>query len=291
MSRRSSTCRPAAAPPSPRCAPCCPICGRRGDSASRLRVLWPASAWCWPRWRRSTSRWSTATRWTRCRPRSHPATVPLALILGYGLLRVASAGFGELRDAVFAAVQQRTTRRVALETFRHMHGLSLRFHLDRQTGGVSRAIERGVAGIQQVLRLAVFNLLPTLFEVLLVTGTIWALFDWRYAAVTFGAVASYIGFTVGFTTWRVKYRRQMNEVDSEAQHQGARQPAELRDGQVFRQRGARGRPLRQRARPLRDGGGGTPGHAQHAEHRPGRHHRRRAGADHADGGRGVPAAA
>ena len=149
-------------------------------------------------------------------PAQHPATVPLALILGYGLLRVASAAFGELRDAVFAAVQQRTTRHVALDTFRHMHGLSLRFHLDRQTGGVSRAIERGVGGIQQVLRLAVFNLLPTLFEVVLVTGTIWTLFDWRYALVTFGAVASYIGFTVGFTTWRVKYRRQMNEVDSEA---------------------------------------------------------------------------
>jgi ATP-binding cassette subfamily B protein len=149
-------------------------------------------------------------------PTHNPATVPLALILGYGLLRVASAGFGELRDAVFAAVQQRTTRRVALDTFRHMHGLSLRFHLDRQTGGVSRAIERGVQGIQQVLRLAVFNLLPTLIEVLMVTAIIWRLFDWRYAAVTFGAVASYIGFTVGFTTWRVKYRRQMNEVDSEA---------------------------------------------------------------------------
>ncbi len=149
-------------------------------------------------------------------PHNHPATVPMALILGYGLLRVASAAFGELRDAVFAAVQQRTTRRVALDTFRHMHGLSLRFHLDRQTGGVSRAIERGVAGTQQVLRLAVFNLLPTLFEVVMVTGTIWYLFDWLYAAVTFGAVASYIGFTVVFTSWRVKYRRQMNEVDSEA---------------------------------------------------------------------------
>ena len=149
-------------------------------------------------------------------PAHSPATVPLALIVGYGLLRVASAGFGELRDAIFAAVQQRTTRRVGLDTFRHMHRLSLRFHLDRQTGGVSRSIERGVQGIQQVLRLAVFNLLPTIFEVFLVTGIIWTLFDWRYAAVTFSAVASYIGFTVAFTSWRVKYRRQMNEVDSEA---------------------------------------------------------------------------
>ncbi len=149
-------------------------------------------------------------------PAHNQAVVPIALIVGYGLLRVASAAFGELRDAVFAAVQQRTTRRVGLDTFRHMHRLSLRFHLDRQTGGVSRAIERGVSAVQQVLRLAVFNLLPTIFEVFLVTGIIWRLFDWRYAAVTFGAVASYIGFTVGFTSWRVKYRREMNRVDSEA---------------------------------------------------------------------------
>ena len=149
-------------------------------------------------------------------PQHNVAVVPVGLIVGYGLLRVASAGFGELRDAIFAAVQQRTTRRVGLDTFRHMHGLSLRFHLDRQTGGVSRAIERGVQAVQSVLRLAVFNLLPTILEVFLVTGVIWRLFDWRYAAVTFAAVASYIGFTLGFTSWRVKYRREMNKVDSEA---------------------------------------------------------------------------
>jgi ABC-type transport system involved in Fe-S cluster assembly fused permease/ATPase subunit len=149
-------------------------------------------------------------------PANHPATIPLALIIGYGLLRLAAAAFGELRDAVFSAVQQRTVRRVALQTFQHMHGLSLRFHLDRQTGGLSRAIERGTAGVQQVLRLAVFNVLPTLLEVLMVTAIIWNLFDWRYAAVTFGAVASYIGFTLGFTTWRVKYRREMNDTDNDA---------------------------------------------------------------------------
>ena len=160
--------------------------------------------------------WFTAMPLMRSPPRQNPVAVPIALILGYGLLRVASAGFGELRDAIFASVQQRTTRRVGLDTFSHMHRLSLRFHLDRQTGGVSRSIERGVQGIQSVLRLAVFNLLPTIFEVLLVTVIIWTLFDWRYAAVTFGAVASYIGFTIAFTSWRVKYRRQMNEVDSEA---------------------------------------------------------------------------
>ena len=143
--------------------------------------------------------------------------VPLLLILGYGLLRVASAGFGEMRDAVFASVQQRTVRKVALRTFGHLHKLSLRFHLDRQTGGLSRAMERGTAGIEQVLRLAVFNILPTLLEVVMVTAILWEMFDWRFAALTFGAVAVYLGFTLSFTNWRVKFRRSMNDSDTEAQ--------------------------------------------------------------------------
>ncbi len=147
----------------------------------------------------------------------HVLAVPVGMIVMYGLMRLASAGFGELRDAVFAAVQQRTVRRVALQTFQHMHRLSLRFHLDRQTGGVSRAIERGSAGIEQVLRLAVFNIVPTLFELLLVTAVVWRIFDWRFAAVTFGAVGTYIAFTLAFASWRVRFRRKMNENDTEAQ--------------------------------------------------------------------------
>ena len=144
--------------------------------------------------------------------------IPVSLIVGYGLLRVASSGFGELRDAVFAAVQQRTVRLVALQTFQHLHRLSMRFHLDRQTGGLSRAIERGTGGIESVLRLSVFNIIPTLLEVLMVTAILWRLFDWRYAAVTLVAVALYISFTLGFTNWRVKFRRRMNDSDSEAQN-------------------------------------------------------------------------
>jgi ATP-binding cassette subfamily B protein len=143
--------------------------------------------------------------------------VPFALIVGYGLLRVASAGFGELRDAVFASVQQRTVRKVALRTFRHLHRLSLRFHLDRQTGGLARAMERGTNGIEAVLRLAVFNIIPTLIEVLMVTAILWRMFDWRYAALTFLAVAIYLAFTLGFTNYRVKIRRAMNESDTDAQ--------------------------------------------------------------------------
>ena len=143
--------------------------------------------------------------------------VPLALIVGYGLLRVAASGFGELRDAVFAAVQQRTVRSVALRTFRHLHALSLRFHLDRQTGGLARSLDRGTTGIESVLRLAVFNFVPTLIEVVLVTGMIWRIFDWRFALLTLGAITTYVAFTTTFTNWRVRFRRAMNDVDSEAQ--------------------------------------------------------------------------
>jgi ATP-binding cassette subfamily B protein len=143
--------------------------------------------------------------------------VPAALIVAYGFLRLASAGFAELRDAVFAAVQQRTVRRVALQTFEHMHRLSMRFHLDRQTGGVSRAIERGSAGIEQVLRFAVFNIVPTIAELIMVTVIVWRIFDWRFAAITFGAVAVYTAFTLSFATWRVRFRQRMNDKDTEAQ--------------------------------------------------------------------------
>ena len=150
-------------------------------------------------------------------PAGHVLTVPLGLIGAYALLRVASSGFAEIRDAVFASVQQRTIRKVALQTFQHLHRLSLRFHLDRQTGGLSRAIERGTNGIESVLRLAVFNIIPTLLEVLLVTVILWRMFDWRFAAVTLAAVVLYIGFTFIFTNWRVRFRRTMNEMDSDAQ--------------------------------------------------------------------------
>ncbi len=150
-------------------------------------------------------------------PAAGMVVVPVLLIVGYGLLRVASAGFGELRDAVFSSVQQSTVRKVGLRTFKHIHRLSLRYHLDRRTGGLSRAMERGTAGIETVLRLAVFNILPTLLEVLMVTAVLWRLFDWRYAALTLGAVVLYLAFTFSFTGWRVKFRRTMNDMDTEAQ--------------------------------------------------------------------------
>jgi ATP-binding cassette subfamily B protein len=145
-----------------------------------------------------------------------PLALPVALVISYGMLRIGSTAFAELRDALFAKVQQRAVRTAALHTFRHLHGLGLRFHLDRQTGALARAIDRGSAGIQSVLRLAVFNALPTVIELVLVTAIIWHLFDWRFAAVTFGAVVSYAGFTMSFAAWRSRIRRMMNDTDNDA---------------------------------------------------------------------------
>jgi ABC-type transport system involved in Fe-S cluster assembly fused permease/ATPase subunit len=142
--------------------------------------------------------------------------IPVALILAYGALRIGSAGFGEIRDALFASVQQRAVRLLALRTFRHLHAVSLRFHLDRQTGGLSRVIDRGVLGMQSVLRLAVFNVVPTALELVMVTAIIWRMFDWRYAMVTCLAVVVYVGFTTVLAGQRGRYRRTMNDTDNDA---------------------------------------------------------------------------
>ena len=143
-------------------------------------------------------------------------TLPLGLLLAYGLARVLTQSFSELRDAVFARVAQRAIRKVALDTFRHLHRLSMRFHLDRQTGGLSRVIERGAKGIEFLLFFVLFNILPTILEIGLVCGILWYLYDWRYAAVTFVTIGGYIWFTFALTEWRIKHRRQMNEADQEA---------------------------------------------------------------------------
>ena len=142
--------------------------------------------------------------------------VPLAIIFAYGSARILSLAFAELRDAVFARVAQRAIRTIGLTVFRHLHALSLRFHLERQTGGLSRAIERGTKGIETLLSFSLFNILPTLFEILLVCAILWHLFDPWFAAVTFVTVSIYVAYTLAITEWRIKFRRQMNETDQEA---------------------------------------------------------------------------
>ncbi|MDD2776507.1 MAG: ABC transporter ATP-binding protein/permease [Gallionella sp.] len=142
--------------------------------------------------------------------------VPIFLIVGYGLLRLFSTLFGELRDAVFAKVTQRAIRRVALQVFEHLHSLSLRFHLDRQTGGVSRDIERGTRGISFLLNFTLFNILPTLLEIGLVALILLKKYDMWFAIITFITLVIYIAFTLFITEWRMVVRRTMNDLDSKA---------------------------------------------------------------------------
>ena len=142
--------------------------------------------------------------------------VPVMLIVAYGLSRLFSGSFNELRNAVFAKVEQRAVRQVALAAFKHLHSLSMHFHLDRRTGGLSRAVERGTQAIDFLLSIMLFNVIPTLIEILLVCGILWRLYDWRLAAVTLTTIVLYIAFTFAVTDWRVRFRREMNARDTEA---------------------------------------------------------------------------
>src|SRR5712691_11497051 len=142
--------------------------------------------------------------------------VPIVLILAYGAARVLAQAVGEIRDAIFSPVSQRAIRNLALEVFGHLHALSLRFHLERQTGGLSRVIERGTTGIEFLIRFTTFNILPTLLEITLVGAILWSLYDWRFSAVTLFAIAGYVLFSVTLSEWRIKFVRRMNEADTEA---------------------------------------------------------------------------
>ncbi|MBU6508108.1 MAG: ABC transporter ATP-binding protein/permease [Alphaproteobacteria bacterium] len=142
--------------------------------------------------------------------------VPTMLIVAYGAARVGAQLFNELRDSVFAKVEQRAIRTIALNTFRHLHGLSLRFHLERQTGGLSRAVERGVRGMEFLLSYLLFSLLPTVFEIALVCAILWRFFAASLALATLATIAAYVVFTFAVTDWRIKYRREMNQRDTEA---------------------------------------------------------------------------
>ena len=142
--------------------------------------------------------------------------LPLAMIGAYGLLRLISVASGEIRDAIFAKVTQHAIRTVALRVFEHLHRLSLRFHLDRQTGGLSRAIERGTKGIEFTLAFMLFSIIPTLLEILVVCVILWSLYDIWFALATFVTIGSYILFTLLITEWRLRFRREMNARDQEA---------------------------------------------------------------------------
>jgi ATP-binding cassette subfamily B protein len=149
-------------------------------------------------------------------PRIAVLTVPLALLVAYGLLRLSTTVFTELREFLFAKVTQRAVRRIGLTVFRHLHALSLRFHLARQTGGLTRDVERGQRGISTLISFALFSILPTAVEISLVSAVLIARYDWTFMAITAVALALYMLFTIMITEWRTHFRRQMNELDSKA---------------------------------------------------------------------------
>ena len=142
--------------------------------------------------------------------------LPVFLFAAYGLLRLGNSLFGELRDVVFVKVLQRSIRRVALKVFQHLHNLSLRFHLERQTGGVSRDIERGAAGIRFLLNFMLFNIIPTILEIGFIAGILLVKYDPVFAITTMATLAVYVLFTLWVTEWRMIFRRTMNEMDSKA---------------------------------------------------------------------------
>ncbi len=142
--------------------------------------------------------------------------VPLGLLLGYGALRLASILFGELRDVLFGRVGERVVRRAAGRVLRHLHRLELAFHLERRTGGLSRDLERGMAGISFLLRFMLFNILPTLLEIALVAGILLTAYGPAFAAITVVAVVAYVGFSVAVTRWRTQFLREANQLDADA---------------------------------------------------------------------------
>ena len=142
--------------------------------------------------------------------------VPAGLLLAYGALRLMTSLFTELRELVFAKATQGASRQTALQTFEHLHALSLRFHLERQTGGMTRDIERGVRGIESLVSFSLYSIVPTLVEVAMVLTILAVKFDARFAWITGGALVLYIAFTVVVTEWRTQFRRQANEADSSA---------------------------------------------------------------------------
>lgn len=145
--------------------------------------------------------------------------LPVMMLVAYGVLRLASSLFSELRDALFAKVIFRSVRRIATSIFRHLHRLSLRFHLQRQTGGISRDIERGSRGISFLLNFMIFNIVPTLVEITLVCVILLLNYDPIFALITSGTIILYIIYTLMVTEWRMRFRRAMNEMDSQANNQ------------------------------------------------------------------------
>ena len=144
------------------------------------------------------------------------ASLPMTMIVLYGVARILMTGVAQWKDGLFAAVFMHAVRRLGVETFEHIHNLSLRYHLERKTGGLSRIIDRGRSGIETIVRFATINIVPTLVELALSAVVLILQFDWRYAMIVLVTTALYVWFTIKATDWRIAIRREMNESDTDA---------------------------------------------------------------------------
>ena len=169
---------------------------------------------------------------------------PFIMTLSYGGLRVLMAVLTQWRDGIFARVAMHAVRKLAYRTFVHMHELSLRFHLERKTGGLTRVLERGRSGIEVIVRMVILQLVPTIVEVALLMAVLLWKFDWRYVLATMITVVVFMYYTYIATEWRIEIRRKMNESDTDANTKAIELAPELRDGEVFQRRGTRGPALR-----------------------------------------------
>ena len=186
------------------------------------------------------------------------------------------------RDGIFARVAMHAVRKLAYITFVHMHELSLRFHLERKTGGLTRVLERGRTGIEVIVRMVILQLVPTIVEVALLMAVLLWQFDWRYVLATAITVVVFMYYTYVATEWRIEIRRKMNNSDTEANTKAIELAAQLRDGEIFQRRGARGRALRPLDGALRTQQRQDLYLAGGSQHRAGGHLHRRPHRDHAD---------
>ena len=207
---------------------------------------------------------------------------PLLITIGYGGVRVLMALFTQWRDGIFARVAMHAVRKLAYITFVHMHELSLRFHLERKTGGLTRVLERGRTGIEMIVRNVLLQLVPTIVELALIFGVLFWQFDWRYVLAVASMVGAYLWFTYVATEWRIEIRRKMNDSDTEANTKAIELAAQLRDREVFRRGGARSPALRPLDGALRRGEHPHLHLACDAQRRSGRDLHRRIDGDHAD---------
>ena len=207
---------------------------------------------------------------------------PLIMTLSYGSVRVLMAVLTQWRDGIFARVAMHAVRKLAYLTFIHMHELSLRFHLERKTGGLTRVLERGRLGIEVIVRMVILQLVPTIVEVSLLMAVLLWQFDWRYVLATMITVVIYMYYTYIATEWRIEIRRKMNDFDTEANTKAIDVASELRDGEIFQRRAARGRALRPFDGALRTGQRKDLHLAGGSQYRAGDHLYLRPHRDHAD---------